>query len=88
MGKTRLRKEFEAEMQQVTDLALKHPHEAEQTVLAIQRAWVKALKAREPWVCGLPDTRPYQVLLHLLYTAKDMKAQPISFGKAIVGIPY
>ena len=77
MDKTRLRKELEAEIQQMTDLALQHPHEAEQAVLEFQQLWVEGLKAREPWVCNLPDTRPYQVLLHLLYTAKDVKAQPI-----------
>jgi hypothetical protein len=77
MGKTRLRKECESEIQRMTDLALQHPLEVEKAVLEFQRLWVEDLKAREPWVCGLPDTRPYQVLLHLLYTARDVKAQPI-----------
>ena len=77
MDKTRIRKEFEAERQRMTDLVLQHPHEYEKAFLEFERLWVEDLKAREPWVRNLPDTYPYHVLLHLLYTAKDVKAQPI-----------
>ena len=73
---TRLRKEFETEVLRLTNLALQHPQEVEGAIVEWQRRWVEQLKAREAWVCSLPNNRAHQVLVHLLYTARDEKANP------------
>ena len=77
MGKAQSRKEWEAEFEHLGEIVRQHPKAFEHAFLEFQRLWVKELKVREPWVCGLPDTRPYQSLLHLLYTAQDTKDDPI-----------
>jgi uncharacterized protein YeaO (DUF488 family) len=70
---TRLRKDFETEWLRLTDIALQHPQEVEKEIVEFQRRWVEQLKTREAWACNLPNDRAHQVLLHLLYTARDVK---------------